>query len=741
MLGSDGTNAHANTHEKDKEKEKDKDDAATAVDDFGIREKEKDKEKERDRDKERDRKKTLQSLGALLSEPVIVVESAGVSQVCHVMAARRVDAVLLVDSQGSLAGILTGGDVSRRIVAAGLDTHRTKCSAVMTPSPLAVRASAPVSLALRQMVARRCRHLPVLSDEPGCEEDLAGLLDITQCVFNRIKGLDPKELSRMDSVTVGLAVANSMLPLVGASASIRDACIVMRDARHTGVLVVDENDPSVLIGILTNKDVILRVLGANKDPETMTVQEAMTPHPDFVSPTTSVLEALNMLGDGHYLHLPVIQENKPVGLVDLLTLTMSILDYILKIDRELFPETQNDSQFTEGPLWNRFWNNSATNSADDNLSQIFSATAGETAQNIPRRQTPEENDIEPLDDDDAQSITSAGAFYRKQKQKQAAIEQQLTLSRHQSGTPSMLSATENLVRTTQGKPDAFVFKLHDLNGTIHRFTASASDFRTFMKAVEVKTGRGPGVACMYKSPVTGIRRPLLSPHDLVTAVSEAKTAGAHRLVVMVVEGDSSFGPLGRPVAATIATGGSGNNGVTLSPRAAFEGLGITNKAESSVIDAAAGGVGNSSGWVLVNVGGVKFETKASTLIGGGSSFFGGLFGVVDGSAVSLGAVISQGEVKVDRDGELFRHVLYFLRNGVLSSSCLSAGVGVLKDLIAEAEFYGVGEMKKVLQERVAEAERVVVVTGREELLEKLGSGYKVLLVEEEGKRYIMKREA
>ncbi|KAJ3014738.1 UNVERIFIED_CONTAM: hypothetical protein HDU68_000157 [Siphonaria sp. JEL0065] len=716
-------------------------------------------------------KRTVQSLGSLLSAPVIVLESAGVSQVCLVMAAKRVDAVLLVDASGSLSGILTGGDVSRRVVAAGLDGARTKCAAVMTAAPLSVRSSAAVSLALRQMVARRCRHLPVLSDDDGCDDDLAGLLDITQCVFARITALDQKDLARMDAVTVGHAVANSMLPLVGGSASIRDACIVMRDARHTGVLVVNEEDPNVLVGILTNKDVMLRVLAAGMDPEAMTVEEAMTPRPDFVTPSTPVLEALRMLNgklngapnsiyvclqersttDGHYLHLPVMQDNKPVGLVDLLTLTMSILDYMLKIDREQFPETHTDSQFTEGPLWNRFWNSSASH--DDNSSyKADLTTSHEAIQNSQQRannnntnqyQTPPlpspphdmDNNIEPLDNDDANSITSAGAFYRKQKQKQQMIEAGISLTqqgRQQSMTPSILS-TEHQSRTGTGNPDSFVFKVHDMNGTIHRFTAPATDFRLFVKAIEYKTGRN-SVRVVYKNP-QGLKQPLQTGVDLQVAVSEAKNAGMHRVVVYVVE-EGVVVPR--------------SNSKTVTPldmmRASFDNLGVYGSGLGGGVGGPGGlgGVGSEAmvevGWVRINVGGIRFETKLATLVAG-STYFAGVLGVSSGASTTGTAILNAtggagGEVKVDRDGDLFKHVLHFLRMGTLSSSC--DRLGLLKDLATEAEFYGVPELLKALQEKIKEAEQVVVVTSRDEMLEKLGRGFKVLLVEDG--TYIMKKE-
>jgi CBS domain-containing protein len=49
---------------------------------------------------------------------------------------------------------------------------------------------------------------------------------------------------------------------------------------NTGVLViVDDLERRKVLGILTDRDLCIRVLAANGDPEHMTVQECMTSHP------------------------------------------------------------------------------------------------------------------------------------------------------------------------------------------------------------------------------------------------------------------------------------------------------------------------------------------------------------------------------------------------------------------------------------------------------------------------------
>jgi hypothetical protein len=41
------------------------------------------------------------------------------------------------------------------------------------------------------------------------------------------------------------------------------------------------------------------------------------------------LVALRKLKDGHYLHLPVVEDGTTVGLVDVMTLTISMLTYLV----------------------------------------------------------------------------------------------------------------------------------------------------------------------------------------------------------------------------------------------------------------------------------------------------------------------------------------------------------------------------------------------------------------------------
>ncbi|CAN0235515.1 unnamed protein product, partial [Ectocarpus fasciculatus] len=69
------------------------------------------------------------------------------------------------------------------------------------------------------------------------------------------------------------------------------------------VLVLDQGR---LAGILTPKDVLMRVVAKGLDPDHTPVSSIMTPNPDTVPPEMTAVEALGEMHENKYLHLPVV---------------------------------------------------------------------------------------------------------------------------------------------------------------------------------------------------------------------------------------------------------------------------------------------------------------------------------------------------------------------------------------------------------------------------------------------------
>jgi CBS domain-containing protein len=101
-----------------------------------------------------------------------------------------------------------------------------------------------------------------------------------------------------------------MLPPV---ATVQEACRCMRSRRVGAVLVAEEDRR--LVGIFTGRDAVHRVLAEGKDAGRTTLAEVMTPEPDTLPPGKIAIEALRLMEDGRYRHLPVVDDGKVVGIL------------------------------------------------------------------------------------------------------------------------------------------------------------------------------------------------------------------------------------------------------------------------------------------------------------------------------------------------------------------------------------------------------------------------------------------
>jgi CBS domain-containing protein len=83
--------------------------------------------------------------------------------------------------------------------------------------------------------------------------------------------------------------------------------------RGVGAILVLDGDR--LAGILTERDV-LRAVGRGLDPDAR-VSALMTRDPDTIGPTNSSDEALVLMYHGGYRHLPVVEDERLVGILSI----------------------------------------------------------------------------------------------------------------------------------------------------------------------------------------------------------------------------------------------------------------------------------------------------------------------------------------------------------------------------------------------------------------------------------------
>jgi CBS domain-containing protein len=101
--------------------------------------------------------------------------------------------------------------------------------------------------------------------------------------------------------------------LLPPSATVKHGCERMRERRVGAVLVTDGDRR--LAGIFTARDAVWRVLAKGKDPARTILGAVMTTNPDAMPPGRTAVDALQVMQDGGFRHVPVVENGKVVGIV------------------------------------------------------------------------------------------------------------------------------------------------------------------------------------------------------------------------------------------------------------------------------------------------------------------------------------------------------------------------------------------------------------------------------------------
>jgi CBS domain-containing protein len=96
------------------------------------------------------------------------------------------------------------------------------------------------------------------------------------------------------------------------TATVQLACQRMREYRVGAILITDESGK--LQGIFTGRDTV-RLLADGHNAAHTPLDAVMTRNPDTMPPSHSAMDALRMMQDGGYRHVPVVDDGRLVGIV------------------------------------------------------------------------------------------------------------------------------------------------------------------------------------------------------------------------------------------------------------------------------------------------------------------------------------------------------------------------------------------------------------------------------------------
>lgn len=133
------------------------------------------------------------------------------------------------------------------------------------------------------------------------------------------------------------SIARESVVTVGVDESVDAVVDIMEEQNVGSVVVVDDGRP---VGMLTDRDIVVDVLGADADPATTTVGDVMSGDLITVDADIGVLDLFRELSEAGVRRVPVIDDGDLVGIVtldDLLVLLSMELQSVANIIRTESP--------------------------------------------------------------------------------------------------------------------------------------------------------------------------------------------------------------------------------------------------------------------------------------------------------------------------------------------------------------------------------------------------------------------
>jgi CBS domain-containing protein len=127
-----------------------------------------------------------------------------------------------------------------------------------------------------------------------------------------------------------LAQKGNSVTSIAPDATVKEAARLMNKAR-VGALVVLDGD--TLVGIFTERDVLTRVVAAERDPVGTLVKDVMTTPVHSCRPSTALIDCKRMMSERRFRHLPIVERGKVVGMIssgDIMANTLHFQEQMLE---------------------------------------------------------------------------------------------------------------------------------------------------------------------------------------------------------------------------------------------------------------------------------------------------------------------------------------------------------------------------------------------------------------------------
>lgn len=131
-----------------------------------------------------------------------------------------------------------------------------------------------------------------------------------------------------------LDVKGSVIYSVDPSMMVLTAIQLMCE-KNIGGLVITEQDE--LVGIFTERDYARKLILKGKSSKDTPIGDLMTKNPFTVSPESSIEDCMQLMVDKHIRHLPVVDDNRLIGMISI----GDVVKHIIEEQKSIIAHLEN----------------------------------------------------------------------------------------------------------------------------------------------------------------------------------------------------------------------------------------------------------------------------------------------------------------------------------------------------------------------------------------------------------------
>jgi len=114
------------------------------------------------------------------------------------------------------------------------------------------------------------------------------------------------------SRTIRLIIEDQVPLTAPATITVEEAARLMKRSRVGALMVVEGQK---LVGIFTERDALYKVVAQGLNAQSTFVSAVMTPDPQTIHPDKPFVDALHLMHESGYRHIPVVEDGRPIGMV------------------------------------------------------------------------------------------------------------------------------------------------------------------------------------------------------------------------------------------------------------------------------------------------------------------------------------------------------------------------------------------------------------------------------------------